>query len=82
MYAVKSAGEIIGYSDTLVYIRLHKNGCYVPCTPAEAEGFCVKTAIDARTRRRARRRLISRTSFMLLLTADSSELSRSAPLRA
>lgn len=31
---------------TLVYIRLHKNGCYVPCTPAEAEGFCVKTAID------------------------------------
>lgn len=31
---------------SLVYIRLHENGCYVPCDAAEAEGFCVKTAID------------------------------------
>lgn len=41
MYKVISNGEIFGYSDSLVYIRLHKNGCYVPCDRANAEGFCV-----------------------------------------
>ena len=46
MYAIKSGGEDVGYSDTVVYIRLHENGCYVPCDEEEAEGFCVKTAID------------------------------------
>ena len=46
MYAIRSGGEVVGYSDSLVYIRLHENGCYVPCDEAEAEGFCVKTAID------------------------------------
>lgn len=34
------------YSDTVVYVRLHENGCYVPCDEAEAGGFCIKTAID------------------------------------
>ena len=46
MYAIRSGGEVVGYSDTVVYIRLHENGCFVPCEKAEAEGFCVKTAID------------------------------------
>ena len=46
MYAIRSGGEAVGYSDSLVYIRLHVIGCYVPCDEAEAEGFCVKTAID------------------------------------
>lgn len=46
MYAIRSGGEVVGYSDTVVYIRLHENGCYVPCEKDEAEGFCVKTAID------------------------------------
>lgn len=46
MYAIKSGGELVGYSDTVVYVRLHENGCYVPCDKSEAEGFCVKTAID------------------------------------
>lgn len=46
MYAIKSGGELVGYSDTVVYIRLHENGCYIPCDESEAEGFCVKTAID------------------------------------
>ena len=46
MYAIKSGEKVVGYSDTIVYIRLHENGCYVPCDAAEAEGFCVKTAID------------------------------------
>ena len=26
-------------------IRLHSNGCYVPCEEAEAEGFCAKMAV-------------------------------------
>lgn len=46
MYAIRSGGEVVGYSDTVVYVRLHENGCYVPCDAAEAEGFCIKTAID------------------------------------
>lgn len=46
MYAIKSGGAVVGYSDTAVFIRLHENGCYVPCEAEEAEGFCVKTAID------------------------------------
>lgn len=46
MYKVISEGEVVGYSDTLVFIRLHENGCYVPCDVAEAEGVCVKLAVD------------------------------------
>ena len=46
MYAIRSGGEVVGYSDTVVYIRLHENGCYVPCEKDEAEGFCIKAAID------------------------------------
>ncbi len=46
MYAIKSGGTVVGYSDTVVFIRLHENGSYVPCAEEEAEGFCVKTAID------------------------------------
>lgn len=46
MYKITSEGAVVGYSDTAVYIRLHNNGCYVPCEKEEAEGFCVKTAID------------------------------------
>lgn len=46
MYAIKSGGKVVGYSDTVVYVRLHENGCYVPCDEAEAGGFCIKTAID------------------------------------
>ena len=46
MYAIRSGGKVVGYSDTVVYVRLHENGCYVPCDEAEAGGFCIKTAID------------------------------------
>lgn len=46
MYQIKQNGEAVGYSDTVVFIRLHENGCYVPCDETEAEGFCVKVAID------------------------------------
>ena len=34
------------YSETLVYIKLAGNGCYVPCGQDEAEGFCVKLPIE------------------------------------
>lgn len=28
-----------------MFIKLHSNGCYVPCEEAEAEGFCAKMAV-------------------------------------
>lgn len=31
MYAVKQDGAFAGYADNIVLIRLHSNGCYVPC---------------------------------------------------
>ena len=39
MYAIKSGGKVVGYSDTVVYVRLHENGCYVPFDEAEPRGF-------------------------------------------
>ena len=45
MYAVKKDGVFAGYADSIVFIRLHANGCYVPCKEAEAEGFCAKMAV-------------------------------------
>lgn len=45
MYAVKKEGTFAGYADSIVLIRLHNNGCYVPCEEDQAEGFCAKMAI-------------------------------------
>ena len=45
MYAVKKDGVFAGYADSIIFIRLHSNGCYVPCKEAEAEGFCAKMAV-------------------------------------
>lgn len=45
MYAVKKDGAFAGYADSIVLIKLHSNGCYVPCDEAEAEGFCAKMAV-------------------------------------
>ena len=45
MYAVKKEGVFAGYADSIVLIKLHGNGCYVPCEEAEAEGFCAKMAV-------------------------------------
>lgn len=44
MYAVKKDGAFAGYADSIVLIKLHGNGCYVPCEEAKAEGFCAKMA--------------------------------------
>ena len=45
MYAVKKDGAFTGYADSIVLIRLHGNGCYVPCKEDQAEGFCAKMAV-------------------------------------
>ena len=45
MYKITQDGAFAGYADSIVLIRLHGNGCYVPCEEAEAEGFCVKMAV-------------------------------------
>lgn len=42
MYKVTVDGALAGYSDTAVFVRLHENGCYIPCDETEAEGVCVK----------------------------------------
>ena len=34
MYAVKQDGAFAGYADSIVLIKLHGNGCYVPCEAA------------------------------------------------
>lgn len=38
-------GVFVGYADSAVNIRLHKNGSYVPCADDEADGFCAKMAV-------------------------------------
>lgn len=46
MYAVSKEGVFVGYADSVVNIRLHKNGSYVPCADDEADGFCAKMAVS------------------------------------
>ena len=45
MYAVKQDGAFAGYADSIVLIKLHSNGCYVPCEEDQADGFCAKMAV-------------------------------------
>ena len=45
MYVVKQDSAFAGYADSIVPIRLHDNGCYVPCKATEADGFCAKMAV-------------------------------------
>ena len=42
-------GAFVGYADSVVNIRLHKNGSYVPCADDEADGFCAKMARELTT---------------------------------
>lgn len=44
MYVITSNGEI-RYADSVIPIRLHGNGGYVPCDEADADGFCAKMAV-------------------------------------
>ena len=45
MYNITQDGAFAGYADSIVPIRLHSNGCYVPCKEDQAEGFCAKMAV-------------------------------------
>ena len=45
MYVVKQDSTFAGYADSIVPIRLHDNGNYVPCKEDQAEGFCAKMAV-------------------------------------
>lgn len=49
MYAVSKEGVFVGYADSVVSIRLHENGSYVPCADDEADGFCAKMARELTT---------------------------------
>ena len=45
MYKITQNSTFVGYADSIVLIKLHGNGCYVPCEEADAEGFCAKMAV-------------------------------------
>ena len=45
MYKITQNGAFAGYADSIVHIRLHSNGCYVPCNEGQADGFCAKMAV-------------------------------------
>lgn len=45
MYVIQTDGVFAGYADSIVPIRLHGNGCYVPCEESQADGFCAKMAV-------------------------------------
>ena len=65
MYAVKKDGAFAGYADSIVLIKLHSNGCYVPCKEAEAEGFCAKMAVTITDEEGAERQVLSDMVFHL-----------------
>lgn len=48
MYRIKS-GDTVGYSESIVYVKLADNGCYVPCSREEAEGICAKIPVTHKT---------------------------------
>ena len=49
MYVVSKEGAFGGYADSVVSIRLHENGSYVPCADDKADGFCAKMARELTT---------------------------------
>lgn len=65
MYAVKQDGTFAGYADSIMPIRLHGNGCYVPCKEAEAEGFCAKMAVTITDREGTEHQVLSDRVFHL-----------------
>ena len=65
MYAVKQDNAFAGYADSIVLIRLHDNGCYVPCEEAEADGFCAKMAVTITDEEGAEYQVLSDMVFHL-----------------
>ena len=65
MYAVKQDGAFAGYADSIVLIRLHSNGCYVPCEETEADGFCAKMAVTITDKEGTEHQVLSDMVFHL-----------------
>lgn len=65
MYAVKKEGAFSGYADSIMLIRLHSNGCYVPCKEDQAEGFCAKMAVTLTDKDGKEYQALSDTVFRL-----------------
>lgn len=65
MYAVKQDGAFAGYADNIILIRLHDNGCYVPCKEDQAEGFCAKMAVNIMNEEGTEHQVLSDTVFHL-----------------
>ena len=65
MYTVKQDGAFAGYADSIVLIRLHSNGCYVPCNETEADGFCAKMAVTIMDEEGIERQVLSDMVFHL-----------------
>lgn len=65
MYAVKKEGAFAGYADSIMLIKLHSNGCYVPCKEEEAEGFCAKMAVTLTDKEGSEYQTLSDTVFRL-----------------
>ena len=63
MYAVKKDGAFAGYADSIMLIKLHSNGCYVPCKEEESEGFCAKMAVTIRDEEGTEHQALSDTVF-------------------
>ena len=65
MYKITQTGAFAGYADSIIFIRLHHNGCYVPCEEAEAEGFCAKMAVTLTDKDGKEYQALSDTVFRL-----------------
>ena len=65
MYAVKKEGAFAGYADSIVLIKLHSNGCYVPCEEDQADGFCAKMAVTLTDKEGTEHQALSDTVFRL-----------------
>ena len=65
MYTVKQGSAFVGYADSIVLIRLHDNGCYVPCKETEADGFCAKMAVTMRDEEGTEHQVLSDMVFHL-----------------
>ena len=65
MYKITQNGAFAGYADSIVLIKLHSNGCYVPCEEDQAEGFCAKMAVTITDEEGTEHQVLSDTVFHL-----------------
>ena len=48
MYHIESNNAVVGDYEVVIWIRLHQNGSFTPCSQDVAEGVCVKIPHRAR----------------------------------